>query len=98
LALRKTKRATVTPTVLRNIVAEASKAGLSLDSALSLCCTRGWAGFEADWVTRQQGPPNARASPHQERHANTQRLLDRINGANSHDPDSRIIDLNDRPA
>jgi hypothetical protein len=95
LALRKTKRATVTPTALRNIAAEASKAGLSLDAALSLCCSRGWAGFEAEWVLRDQP---ARASPRQAQQANTSRLLDRINGNRNHEPDTRIIDINDRPA
>lgn len=59
LALRKTKRAAVTPTALKTIVAEAEKAGLSLDAALAICCTRGWAGFEAEWVLKDQraGPP-----------------------------------------
>ncbi|SDC66783.1 hypothetical protein SAMN05428966_10274 [Massilia sp. PDC64] len=59
LALRKAKRATVTPTALNNLVTEAGKAGLSLDQALAICCTRGWAGFEADWILRDQraGPP-----------------------------------------
>ena len=54
LALRKAKRAVVTPTVLKALIAEAGKAGLSLDGVLSICCARGWAGFEADWVLRDQ--------------------------------------------
>lgn len=66
LALRKAKRAAVTPTALRTIVAEAEKAGMSLDAALSVCCSRGWAGFEAEWVLRDQraGPPPDPAKAH----------------------------------
>ena len=60
LTLRKTKRASVTPTVLKTIVAEAAKAGMPLNSALTLGCQRGWTGFEAAWVLQQ-----ARASPQQ---------------------------------
>lgn len=96
LTLRKAKRAAVTSTVLKTLVAEASKAGLSLDGVLSICCTRGWAGFEADWVLKDQraGPPSA----YQARQANTQTLLNRISRKPSHEPDTRIIDINERPA
>jgi hypothetical protein len=65
LTLRKTKRAAVTSTVLKAIASEAVKAGLSLDAALSICCTRGWAGFEADWVLRDQRAGPAPAGPSQ---------------------------------
>jgi hypothetical protein len=44
------------------------------------------------------GANQARASPRQAQQANTNRLLERINGSRSHDPDPRIIDINDRPA
>lgn len=54
LTLRRTKRAAVTSTVLKTLIAEAGKAGLSLDGVLSICCTRGWVGFEADWVLKDQ--------------------------------------------
>lgn len=66
LALRKSKRATVTPTALRTIVAEAAKAGITLGQALAICCSRGWAGFEAEWVLRDQraGPPPDPAKSH----------------------------------
>lgn len=54
-----------------------------------------WTGL---FPVRSDMQPTARASPRNDRHANTQRLLDRINGTNSHDYDPRIIDLNDAPA
>lgn len=98
LALRKTKRATVTPTALKNIIAEAGKAGLSLEAALSLCCTRGWAGFEAEWVLKDQraGP----APAYQNSNDKAKAWADSLTGRNrNHEPDNRtIIDLNDAPA
>lgn len=65
LTLRKSKRAAVTPTVLKTVIAEAGKAGMSLDGVLSICCTRGWVGFEAEWVLKDQraSPVGADAAP-----------------------------------
>lgn len=60
LALRKTKRAPVTQTAIDGIAREASKAGMSLEHALRMCCERGWTGFKAEWVqtpTAQQKTP-----------------------------------------
>ena len=54
LALRAKKRAPVTPTVLMQIGREAEVAGMSLDSTLALCCARGWTGFEAAWVLKDE--------------------------------------------
>ncbi len=50
VALRKTKKAPVTQTAIDGIAREASKAGISLENALRMCCERGWTGFRADWV------------------------------------------------
>jgi len=55
LKLRKTKKAAITPTAIDGIASEAAKAGISLDEALSMCCVRGWSGFNADWV-KSSGP------------------------------------------
>jgi hypothetical protein len=33
---------------------EASRAGMSLNAALELCCARGWQGFNAEWIDKQQ--------------------------------------------
>lgn len=59
LKLRKQKRAPVTQTALDGIISEAAKAGLSMNDALKTCCSRGWQGFEAAWMTAN----GARASP-----------------------------------
>ena len=98
LTLRKSKRAAVTSTVLKTLIAEAGKAGMSLDGVLSICCTRGWVGFEADWVLKDQraGP----SQPYQTANDKAKDWADRLTGKNrSNEPDSRtIIDLNDAPA
>lgn len=51
LELRKAKRSPLTQTALNAIRKEAGKAGLSLDSAISECCARGWVGFKSDWLS-----------------------------------------------
>lgn len=57
-ALRKSKKAPVTKTAMDKITAEAEKAGMSLDAALRVCCSRGWQGFNAEWVAgKQTGQP-----------------------------------------
>lgn len=48
-ALRKAKRAPLTTTALSRIEKEAQKADIDLETALQVCCERGWQGFRADW-------------------------------------------------
>lgn len=50
-ALRRAKKAAITKTAIDGIRREAAKASLTLESALAMCCERGWIGFKADWVT-----------------------------------------------
>ena len=50
LSLRKTKKAAVTQTAIDGIAREASKAGVSLQTALETCCARGWTGFKSEWL------------------------------------------------
>ena len=52
--LRKGKRAAVTQTALTRIKNEALKAKMPLAEVLAMCCERGWAGFQAEWVTKNQ--------------------------------------------
>jgi uncharacterized protein YdaU (DUF1376 family) len=92
-ALRAKKRAAITPTAMRDIASQAEKAGMTLEAALRVCCSRGWAGFEAEWV-QPKGSPSATASPNQVRQSQAQSLVDRISGRRSHEPDARIIDIN----
>lgn len=50
LKLRQTQKAPVTETVLTAFIAEADKAGMSLERVLTTCCLKGWRGFKAEWV------------------------------------------------
>jgi hypothetical protein len=50
LTHRKKKKASVTPTVLKQFAEQAQKAGLSVEQAFVHCCARGWVGFEAEWL------------------------------------------------
>lgn len=58
-AIRAAKRSPLTDTALNGIRREAEKAGLSLAAALSLCCERGWQGFNAGWIDKKP-PPGGR--------------------------------------
>lgn len=49
--LRKSKKAKLTQTAIDGIEREAHRAGWSLENALRECCSRGWTGFKADWVS-----------------------------------------------
>lgn len=51
---RKAKKAPVTESALAGIEKEARKAGWTLEKALIECCARGWAGFKAEWVLKDQ--------------------------------------------
>jgi hypothetical protein len=52
--LRNAKKSPITQTALRGIEREAQKAGISLQEALEACCQRGWAGFKAEWMDKDQ--------------------------------------------
>lgn len=54
LRLRKAKKAAVTQTAIDGIQREADKAGVSLQTALEMCCERGWTGFKAEWLQPKQ--------------------------------------------
>jgi uncharacterized protein YdaU (DUF1376 family) len=48
--LRKAKKAPITKRAIDGLIAEANKAGWSLEQALTECCVRGWQAFKAEWV------------------------------------------------
>jgi uncharacterized protein YdaU (DUF1376 family) len=56
LALRKSKKAPVTPTVLQRARKEADKATMSLAAFLEIWCSRGWQSCEADWILPKGQP------------------------------------------
>lgn len=51
---RKNKKSPITETALKSIEKEAKKANFSLNAALSEICARGWTGFKAEWVMKDQ--------------------------------------------
>lgn len=57
--LRKTKRATVTQTVIDGARKEAEKAGMSLSEFLAVWCRRGSQGLEASWLKPSEIKPKA---------------------------------------
>lgn len=62
LALRKAKKAPVSPTVLAGAVAEAAKAGMSLEAFLRVWCTRGTQGLLAEWLKPHERPQQPSAA------------------------------------
>lgn len=58
LALRKAKKAPVTATVVRSAIAEAAKAGMTLESFLRVWCARGSQGLQADWLKPHESQGN----------------------------------------
>ena len=62
LKLRKAKKAAVTQTALDGIEREARKAGVSLETALAICCARGWTGFKAEWMASKPQDKNLGAA------------------------------------
>ena len=53
-AIRKAKKAPLTETALIRIQNEATKAGIDLETALQVCCERGWQGFKAEWYLKDR--------------------------------------------
>lgn len=52
---RKTKKALVTELVVKQIDLEATKAGWTMEAALTEVVTRGWTSFKSDWVQGKGG-------------------------------------------
>lgn len=50
LKIRKAKRCPLTLTGLSETIASADSLHMPLSQAVTICCKRGWAGFEASWI------------------------------------------------
>lgn len=53
IAIRKAKNLPVTKTALSGIEREAKKLNYSLEEALTICCERGWGGFNSSWILKE---------------------------------------------
>lgn len=51
LEVRKAKKAKWTETALKGLLREATKAKMTLEQVMQLCCERNWVGFKAEWAT-----------------------------------------------
>lgn len=54
MAIRKAKKSPLTETALKGIKREAERLGYTLEQALTICCERGWAGFKAEWLMKEE--------------------------------------------
>lgn len=69
LQVRRAKRAgPVTPVALAGIEREASRAGLTVAQALTVCCERSWAGFRAEWFGDDRRAAGGRDGPYEGRY------------------------------
>lgn len=84
LTLRNGKRLKPTETAFAGVLREAQKAGVSMNDALRICCTRGWGGFQADWLQSQvngsQAPPAMRLTPRDIREARDRGVIAALTG------------------
>lgn len=88
LAVRDAKNLPLTETALKGIKREADKLGYTLEQALTTCCERGWAGFKADWILKEQAQAaKVPISKEQEKREATERARARIFGANPTEKD-----------
>ena len=63
LEVRKAKNLPITETALEGIKREAAKAGLTMQAAITICCERGWGGFNASWLKDDDSAKPVTAAP-----------------------------------
>ncbi len=61
--IRKVKKLPATQTAFEGLLREASKAGVTLQSAVTECCERGWGGFKAEWLANSKARAGPSAAP-----------------------------------
>lgn len=92
VALRNKKRLASTQTAFDGFFEEVEKSGMQLPEVIRLCCKKGWAGFEAEWLNK----PQARASPpYQTKQDKAKDWADRATGRRNEQP--HIIDIDEIP-
>ena len=84
LLLRQGHKKPLTATALKGLIAQADKAGWTLQQALEMCCMKGWLGFNADWVKSQ--PQKFEST----RDAERRKVIEQVMGVKN----ERIIDIN----
>lgn len=66
LAIRTAKRLPLTQTAVAGLKREGEKAGLNLESTVRLCCERGWASLNANWLRDNNPTPAQPTRRHKE--------------------------------
>lgn len=83
ISLRKAKKSPLTETAVKGIRREAERVGYTLEQALTVCCERGWSGFKAEWILREQSTGKIPISKEQEKREATERAKARLFGNNT---------------
>lgn len=52
--LRSVKKVAITETAMKGLQREAEKASKTLNEVLTICIERGWAGFKAEWILKDE--------------------------------------------
>ena len=81
-AVRKAKRMALTDTAIKLIRNQAENAGYTLQQALEICCERGWASFNSDWLDKVK--PGAATETAYQR--SKRELYERATGQNTQPP------------
>jgi len=49
ITLRRAKKAPISETAMKRFRVQVEKAGISMQTAIEICCAQGWQGFNAEW-------------------------------------------------
>lgn len=89
LKVRKGKKLAPNKTGIDGVLREISKAGMTPDQGIRLCCERGWAGFNPSWLANAP----ARASPgYQSPAEKSKSITDALTGRKPNE--QRFVDIN----
>jgi len=86
MTLRRAKKLPLTETAINGVKREATKAGLLLADAITICCERGWGGFKAEWLDELKLKEN--------RNGKYADFVAELTGSNRKDRAENVIDGN----
>lgn len=97
LIVRKTKKASLTPTAWRLMVSEAKKANITVARAVQIAAERGWQSLKAEWLEKDNGFGTTNT---QGNRTSRPSLVEQVRQANAHlfvDEPPPPIDVRDWP-
>jgi uncharacterized protein YdaU (DUF1376 family) len=90
LACKKAKKSPASKTAIDGTLRELAKADLTPEDGIRLCCERGWASFNPEWLNKNQ----ARGSPgYQTPNEKAKTIADRLTGRGRNEQHPTIIDI-----